>query len=510
MRPSRLPIVSLQCFIEATRDSGYKGTSAAIAELVDNAFEAKAKLVTIDLVESVSAEGKSVSVSVTDDGTGMPPSVLQLAMQFGGSTRFQSRTGLGRYGMGLPNGSLSQARRVDVVSWEDPESVWTTYLDVDEIASGRIESVPSPRRLAQKQLRPSSKSGTIVRVTRCDRLDFKRVSKLETRLIFDLGRLFRRFLLNGSSISVNGKSIQPIDPLFLFKGQNSSGAHPFGPPLEYQVRVDAGSTGRSETAIVRVLFSELPLDTWHQLSNEEKNRRGIAKGAGVSIVRAGREIDYGWFFMGSKRRENYDDWWRCEVSFPPSLDDLFGVTHTKQKIRPTEQISGLLTPDMEQIARELNGRVRKKYAEIRQGEMNLRSLQRLEDRDYLLEPPHPVRKSPLKPEPPSERYRLRTGALSGLKFSIVANATKDRAFYVPTLSSDRLLLTLNEAHPFYRKFYRVLLEKPTEDRGCMLEYLQILLMAAGRSESAAKGPREREIIRVFRETWSDALVAFLS
>jgi hypothetical protein len=97
-----------------------------------------------------------------------------------------------------------------------------------------------------------------------------------------------------------------------------------------------------------------------------------------------------------------------------------------------------------------------------------------------------------------------------LKFSIVANATKDRAFYVPTLSADRLLLTLNEAHPFYRKFYRVLLEKPTEGRGCMLEYLQILLIAAGRSESAAKGPREREIIRVFRETWSDALVAFLS
>jgi hypothetical protein len=500
----------LQCFIEATRDSGYKGTSAAIAELVDNAFEAKAKLVTIDLTESSSAEGKAVSVSVIDDGTGMSPSVLQLAMQFGGSTRFQSRTGLGRYGMGLPNGSLSQARRVDVVSWEDQQNVWTTYLDVDEIASGRIESVPSPRRLAAKRMQPNSPSGTVVHLTRCDRLDFKRVTKLETRLILDLGRLFRRFLLNGSTIRVNGKSVQPIDPLFLFKGQNSSGAHPFGPPLEYQVRVDEGSAGTSETAIVRVLFSELPLDTWHLLSNEEKNRRGIAKGAGVSIVRAGREIDYGWFFMGSKRRENYDDWWRCEVSFPPTLDDLFGVTHTKQKIRPSEQISALLTPDMEQIARELNGRVRRKYVEIRQEEVNLRSLQRLEDRDYLLEPPQAVRQSILKLEPPSERSKHRAGALSGLKFSIVASPTRDRAFYVPTLSADRLLLTLNEAHPFYRKFYRVLLEKSTEDHARMLEYVQILLMAAGRGESAAKGPREREIIRVFRETWSDALVAFLS
>jgi hypothetical protein len=510
MKSSQLPIVSLQCFIEATRDSGYKGTSAAIAELVDNAFEAKAKLVAIDLMESIAGEGKAVSVSVTDDGTGMSPTVLQLAMQFGGSTRFQSRTGLGRYGMGLPNGSLSQARRVDVVSWEAPGSVWTTYLDVDEIASGRIESVPAPRRVGGKQLQLNSTSGTIVRLTRCDRLDFKRVSKLETRLILDLGRLFRRFLLNGSAIRVNGKSVQPIDPLFLFKGQNSSGAHPFGPPLEYQVRVNGGSASGSETAVVRVLFSELPLDTWHLLSNEEKNRRGIAKGAGISIVRAGREIDYGWFFMGSKRRENYDDWWRCEVSFPPSLDDLFGVTHTKQKIRPTEQISALLTPDMEQIARELNGRVRRKYAEIRQEEMNVRSLQRLEDRDYLLEPPQAAGQPLLKLEPSSERYKQRAGALSGLKFSIVTNATTDRAFYVPTLTADRLLLTLNEAHPFYRKFYRVLAQKPTDDHARMLECLQILLVAAGRGESAVKGPHEREIIRVFRETWSDALVAFLS
>ncbi|MGI8447952.1 MAG: hypothetical protein ACR2MP_12395 [Streptosporangiaceae bacterium] len=40
----------------------------------------------------------------------------------------------------------------------------------------------------------------------------------------------------------------------------------------------------------------------------------------VSVVRSGREIDQGWFFMGTKRRENHDDWWRCEVRFDPVLD----------------------------------------------------------------------------------------------------------------------------------------------------------------------------------------------
>ena len=80
----------------------------------------------------------------------------------------------------------------------------------------------------------------------------------------------------------------------------------------------------------------------------------VSKGAGVSIVRAGREIDHGWFFMGGKRKENYDDWWRCEVRFEPSLDELFGVTHTKQQVYPSAAVLDILTPDLEQAARALD------------------------------------------------------------------------------------------------------------------------------------------------------------
>ena len=36
--------------------------------------------------------------------------------------------------MGLPNGGLSQARRLEVFTWTDSSRVWSSYLDVDEIA----------------------------------------------------------------------------------------------------------------------------------------------------------------------------------------------------------------------------------------------------------------------------------------------------------------------------------------------------------------------------------------
>ena len=112
------PIVAIQHFIEAVRDSGYKSTSFAIAELVDNALEASADLVDVNV--TTGSERSSQRITVIDDGTGMDPEAMQLALQFGGSTRFNSRRGMGRYGMGLPCSCLSLARRIDLYSWQKP------------------------------------------------------------------------------------------------------------------------------------------------------------------------------------------------------------------------------------------------------------------------------------------------------------------------------------------------------------------------------------------------------
>lgn len=107
------------------------------------------------------------------------------------------------------------------------------------------------------------------------------------------------------------------------------------------------------------LVSELPLDKWHDLLAEEKKARRITSAPCVSAVRAGREIDHGWFFMGGKRHENYDAWWRCEVSFHPVLDELFGITNSKQAISPRGELLDMLGQHLEPIGRGLNNRVRR-------------------------------------------------------------------------------------------------------------------------------------------------------
>jgi hypothetical protein len=502
------PIVAVRSFIEATRDTGYKSTGAAIAELVDNSFEASASTVDIRIEEMEAQECKELTVRVTDDGTGMPPNVLRLALQFGGSTRFGSRTAAGRYGMGLPNGSLSQARRVEVFTWTRPSQVWRSYLDVDEIASGQLLDVPQPRPFEPPSLLAKTTSGTVVTWTKCDRLDYRRIRTLEEKLSLELGRVFRKFLYAGKRLLVNGQIVRPLDPLFLQAGQNLTGAEPFGPPLEYRVRVP-GTADAVSTTVVR--FSELPIERWHELSNEEKNRSRIAKHAGVSIVRANREIDYGWYFMGSKRKENYDDWWRCEVSFTPELDELFGVTHSKQKINPTDALSDILVPEIERAARELNSRVRRKYASIRREAPTSKSLRKLEARDYLLEPPaHQHRTDHGKEPVASGILRAHNGGIEGLRFRVAHKTSIGNSFYEPALKKGRLDLILNESHPFFSSVYRPLETSTMHMERATLEHVLTLLFAGARAECSLEDRKQRKIIHRFREHWSDTLAAFLS
>jgi hypothetical protein len=521
-------IIALDKFIQATRDSGYKGMASAISELVDNSIQARATRITISVTATTSGDqDKAIEVSVLDNGCGMDPFTLRQALRFGGSTRFGDRSGLGRYGMGLPNASLSQARRVTVYTWqkpserradnsdrsrahEPPEHVYTSYLDVDEIVRCEIEEVPRPRLVKEAPAACVGHSGTFVLWTECDRLDNRRVSTIVRKLEGELGRRFRHFLWKGLRIVINGDPITPFDPLYLHSGAEVSGAQLFGEEMRYEVRAD--SADPRQTGWVRVRFSELPVHEWHKLSNDEKRRIGMSKGAGVSIVRAGREVDYGWFFMGSKHRENYDDWWRCEVQFDPILDEAFGITHTKQQVRPQTHLIEALTPDLEATARALNGRARKAHLAVKASERFSEAEIVANERDHLLRPlpanADPKAKALMKDLEKSHPV-LRCG--SGDKpsrYKIVEGAVKDTCFFAHAHDGERLILVVNPEHPFYREIYKPLADGDNSRDQQLRAKLELLLLAAARSEASLRG--KNQALAQYRLEWSNTLATFLN
>lgn len=501
----KTPIVRLQQFIQAIRDAGYRGTSYALAELVDNAFEAGAKSVDITLRSDPESSPAQV-ILVSDNGTGMSPAILKMALQFGGSSRFGPRNGTGRFGMGLPNSSVSQARRLEVFTWTKPGVVWWSYLDVDEIREGELREIPEPVRRsvpAEYGLRQGD-SGTVIIWQKCDRLSLKRESALLRRLRRELGRIFRHMLWNGRSMRINAETVLPIDPLFLRPGDNLQGALMYGEVLEYPIKADIGAG--CAVGKITARFVELPVNKWVSLSNAQKQESGISKNAGVSVLRAGREIDYGWFFMGSKRKENYDDWWRCEIEFPPQLDELFGVTHTKQGITPSEYISQLLTPDFEAIAHRLNARARSSFVKAR-SEKSLCSERRASECDKLFTPPkglEKARKLPAKGRQTPDDRR------SGLRFILSTEAFTGSEFYLSKVNASELRVILNTKHPFYERFYQQLGNGRQFDPSAIAKTVELLLFAAARAEVGVENPSAQNALAEFRRSWSDLVAAYLA
>ena len=508
-------IVAVDNFIRATRDSGYTGTPSAVAELVDNALQAGATDISVTVRVDENEGDYPLVLSVLDNGSGMDAFTLRTALRFGGSTRFDDRRGLGRYGMGLPNSSLSQAKRVTVHSWGSRNShVLHSYLDIDKIASGEMIEVPEPEHVPRPHFVNGRASGTVVTWTRCDRLDNKRVSTLTRKLLLSLGRRFRYFLWDGISVKVNGDAVEPIDPLFLHSSALFNGAAQFGEELVYEI--SASPEDRDRTGTVRVRFSELPVLAWSRLSNHDKRNRGIAKGAGVSVVRTGREIDHGWFFLSGKRRENYDDWWRCEIRFDPVLDEAFGITHTKQQIRPSPHLLEALAPDIESMARALNSRARKAHQAVKVAERFNVSEVRAGEKDRMLTPlpRHPRSRDELvlaalgrqmTPAP------AETGAAgASTEYRIVPAPLSETAFFNYARDAGRLLLVINPEHPFYKIVYRTLLDSDSPHDEAIRSQIELLLLAAARNEALLEDQEAIKTAEDIRNGWSDTLATFLN
>lgn len=442
-------------FIRAVRESGYLSLSTALAELIDNSIQAGAT--EVEIAVSRDETRGAPRIAVEDNGEGMTADELGECLRFGGSSRFDNRDSFGRFGMGLPAASLSQTRWVEVTTWRHGENAMSVSLDVDSIVGG----LP-PGLSLREGTAGNSPSGCRVTWHDCDRIEYHRLGWLERVLFRDLGRMYRRFLNGRLTITINGTKVDAVDPLLLTTDIDGEAASLIFEPIRYEIGTTSG-----DTATVSVRFTMLPVHRWHSLDNGSKRRIGIVGQGSVSILRAGREIANGWYFMGSKRKENYDDWWRCEIEFDPALDEHFGITVNKQGVRPSSVLREAIEPELESIARLLNTRVRLAFEEVKFEAAVQGSCRIAGDAD----PDLPVLRT----------SGASTGALSYHLGS--AQLSGDSMFDV-TLEQRKLDVTMNIDHPAFAALYRPLQELGESGTPVRTAF-ELLLLSFGRSIAIA-------------------------
>lgn len=317
------------------RAMGYS-FEAAVADVVDNSVSASASIIDIRFPPF-----DEPYVAILDDGTGMLPDALTAAMRHGSQNPLLKRgdEDLGRFGLGMKTASLSQCRRMTVVSLREGVLSGRCW-DLDHIARRQDWMLLqlSPNEIRQVPLIDQllvRGHGTIVLWQNFDRLS---AGELSIRQAIDnrmdelrehLALVFHRFIVPGPgqpaiTISINNLPLRGVDP-FLTRNK----ATQLLPPQSFPLAGEAVSV----QAYILPHISRLSSSELELAGGED----GLRRNQGFYVYRNKRLICWGsWFRL--VRQEELSKLARVQVDLSNRLDHLWKLDIKKSTTSPPEAL----------------------------------------------------------------------------------------------------------------------------------------------------------------------------
>jgi hypothetical protein len=370
--------------LKSMRNSDFDAYSA-FGEVVDNSIQANAKKIDIRVVYTPKS-GKAFEpiqkIAFCDDGHGMEIDVLHRCLQLGYSSRYNDRSGIGRFGVGMTLGAINQCKRIDVYSRVKGGKWNWTYIDLDEIeaqhdndeATGILAPVvvDLPKEFSSYA---GLSSGTIVIWSKYDRQPDRASTMLDEMKIW-FGRTFRFFIWDsGVELTLNGATVPAIDPLY---ARVEKTAFPSDPKAEvfpeivlsWPVPIDDRVDGGPDKSNVRIRMSLLPeafRPTQGTGGSKEAKERLIDRNEGLSIVRNNREVFFGEvpYWPIKNFFEEIDRWWGCEIHFDAVLDKAFTVKNIKRGAVPVRELKETICEQISPTRKSLLERVREVWAKAK-------------------------------------------------------------------------------------------------------------------------------------------------
>lgn len=359
-------IVPPNLAIKAMRSNGFKSTDYAVSELIDNsiqaAIQANHAIARVDVVcveRRISQNGRMLpriqEIIIADDAGGMELDTLRRALMFGAGTNLtpDRQKGIGKFGMGLPNASISQCKLVEVYSWRDDKCYFTS-LDVNKIENNELKEVPEPtitqlpEELKKYTDLATAPAGTIIIWKELDKTTWTRHQAFFKNSEFLVGRMYRKFIdkgrakicfkafqshADGQIDELDVLTVRPNDPLMLMENTSAPAPYDKEPaftefrPASLEIELPNGEKSR-----IDIRFSVAKQQTRESkdgvVAGNMPHGKYAARNVGVSIVRADRELELNTSWV--KPGDLTERWWGAEISFQPDLDEIFGVTNNKQ------------------------------------------------------------------------------------------------------------------------------------------------------------------------------------
>lgn len=350
---SKFGLIVPEAFVRGIRDLGYRSNGNALAELIDNAIQAYADRVDVFFGFEGGSVKKPAQLAVMDNGHGMDPGMIRMAVMWGGTHRENDRSGLGRYGYGLPCASVSLGRRFTVYSAVDNGHIYAVTVDLDRLTSGDYtdrsgeiivppaEPADLPAFIAEAvaSAYPTGwRSGTIILIEKLDRLEWTTAQGLRENLSRQFGVTYHK-LRSDAALYVDGQYVEPIDPLFVTPGFRFHDSDEDRAVSLDPVRVEARSPDDGAyLGAVTLRYAWFP----PSFGSIDKARDAVGMNAndrfpimkdyhGVIFSRNGRLIDVQTRTPWATFITN-DRYIKVEVEFSATLDEAFGVTTSKQQV----------------------------------------------------------------------------------------------------------------------------------------------------------------------------------
>lgn len=583
-------VIPHELAINAMREAGYRNTTYAIAELIDNAIQANAKnieLLCYDRIDPATGRKSIYQIAVADDGDGMTHDILEKSVQFGNGTRLKDRQGIGRFGMGLPNSSISQCKFAEVYTWQNGETPLYSYVSVTKKNTDG-QYVPKPERKEignhWKQVSNCIKkpSGTLVVWSDLDKCNWRKSSTVIKKSELLIGRIYRNLINRGDIVirvvSFNENSITPEldyavpvnDPCFLMAPSSTPKPYDSKPMFEQDgdvetVKISVGS-GDYE---IQIKYAIAKLEARQDSKGNESGRKEWGKRAarniGVSLMRADRELelDTGLVNMHDTRER----WWGVEIAFDPHLDEIFGVTNTKQSathfarlakasrsIKLTgddidedefsdndkilwgviTSIESRLNSIREQIKHQLENTRKKRRTRNTGSDAEVRGTDATNERK---EEGHDGESDKGEDEPPEQRKEslvkilVEDGSMSNedanevarytvdskLKYIITSTTLSGKMLFDVLSRNGVLIVKINRNHHAYENLMAVVKYSPSEDDNGELQErlkrastgIELMLLAWARLEDEQRNVEKRQDMQELRMQWGGMLSKFL-
>lgn len=330
--------------MESMRAVGYT-LEAAIADLIDNSITAGAT--EIDLAF---ANEPAPHVALLDNGRGMTRDGAREAMRLAGRSAAETRASedLGRFGLGLKTASLSQCRRLTIVSKTVGGEVVAFVWDLDHLAdSGRWSLLSlSPEETDGLPLidhLEALDSGTLVVWQNLDQFrsnvgsDPADTDRAMVAVRQHLGLVFHRFMQdrNPVTIRLNGRHIPAIDPFLT--GHKRTQRMP-----------EQSFTVHGSTVTVQPYTVPRPANLTAR-EREQLEAPGVLRDSqGFYIYRARRLVIWGtWFRI--QPRQDLAKLSRIQVDVPNTLDHLWALDIKKSSAQPPPEVRQRLRVFAEQV-----------------------------------------------------------------------------------------------------------------------------------------------------------------